>query len=172
MESANEEEDGIYEVEAILGHQKYKNRIFYKIKWKGYPIDECTWEEKSNLFCPDILNEYLAQKSKRRSKRKRANSKSKKSYPKSLIKSGNSLSTLEKIQSYEEMLFPSKQPEYEATFNPPPPLPPPFTFNTQIRPNNFISQGGTTNTQEKEAANSDHYLSIHEANNSQSEKVK
>ncbi|OHT07163.1 hypothetical protein TRFO_01290 [Tritrichomonas foetus] len=59
MSSENEEEEEIFEVEAILGHRKQKDKIFYKIKWKGYSLKDCTWEEEKNLSCPDILNEYI-----------------------------------------------------------------------------------------------------------------
>ncbi len=38
-----------FEVEKIIGKRKYKNKIKYLVKWKGYPESEATWEPASNL---------------------------------------------------------------------------------------------------------------------------
>lgn len=35
----------------------------YLVKWKNYPMDQCTWEPYRNLTnCPDVLNEYKTNK--------------------------------------------------------------------------------------------------------------
>ena len=38
-----------YKVEAMLKEQKWKGQQQYLIKWKGYPLSECTWELADNL---------------------------------------------------------------------------------------------------------------------------
>ena len=38
-----------YNIEKILDRKKIKNKFFYKIKWEGYPMDQCTWEPIENL---------------------------------------------------------------------------------------------------------------------------
>ena len=43
----NEEE---YEVEAVLEHRAERGNWKYRIKWKGYPVSESTWEPMSNLL--------------------------------------------------------------------------------------------------------------------------
>jgi hypothetical protein len=32
-----------YEVEDILDYRFRRGLLEYKIKWKNYPLDECTW---------------------------------------------------------------------------------------------------------------------------------
>lgn len=35
---------------SIFNLEKNKKvKILYKVKWKGYPYSECTWEERKNL---------------------------------------------------------------------------------------------------------------------------
>lgn len=38
-----------YIVEKILDRQQIDGAIKYKVKWKGYPLSQCTWEPKSHL---------------------------------------------------------------------------------------------------------------------------
>ena len=40
---------GMYEVEKIINCKTYHNKKYYLIKWLCYPINESTWEPKSNL---------------------------------------------------------------------------------------------------------------------------
>ena len=49
-----------YTVEKIMGKKRINNRIHYKIKWKGYPMSESTWEPRTDLIkmIPDLINEY------------------------------------------------------------------------------------------------------------------
>ena len=44
-----EEQEEIYEVEAILSKRMMDGEMHYKIKWKDYPLEECTYEPLSNL---------------------------------------------------------------------------------------------------------------------------
>ena len=57
VESRQEEE--IFEVEEILGHSFLEGDFKFLVKWKGYPISECTWEPHSNLDnAQSILKRY------------------------------------------------------------------------------------------------------------------
>jgi len=47
--TANSESQGEYEVEQIVGKQVLSNVIFYQVKWKGFSMDETTWEPAENL---------------------------------------------------------------------------------------------------------------------------
>ena len=49
-----------YEVEAIVGHRQQRGGIRYRIKWKGYPSGENSWEPEDNLLphARDILQAY------------------------------------------------------------------------------------------------------------------
>ena len=38
-----------YNIEKILDRKKVNGKIHYKIKWEGYPMDQCTWEPLENL---------------------------------------------------------------------------------------------------------------------------
>ena len=45
LEDGSEE----YEVEKVLDKKKKRNKIFYLVKWKGYPDHKNTWEPEKNL---------------------------------------------------------------------------------------------------------------------------
>ena len=47
LPAANESAE--YEVEKILTRRGENDHIQYLIKWKGYPMDDCSWESSSNL---------------------------------------------------------------------------------------------------------------------------
>ncbi len=36
-----------------------KGKDLYRVKWKGYSLEESTWEGKENLDCPDLINAFL-----------------------------------------------------------------------------------------------------------------
>lgn len=38
-----------FEVEKLLDKKTEKGKVFYKVKWKDYPLSEATWEPKENL---------------------------------------------------------------------------------------------------------------------------
>jgi hypothetical protein len=42
-------DSGEYEVEKILTKRGENNHTQYLIKWKGYPMKDCSWEPTSNL---------------------------------------------------------------------------------------------------------------------------
>ena len=45
----DDSEEDVYEVEKILNKKRFGKEWKYKIKWVGYPDDQCTWEPKDNL---------------------------------------------------------------------------------------------------------------------------
>jgi hypothetical protein len=51
-----------YEVEGILEHKDTAARgREYKVKWLGWPLQDCTWEPEDHLDnCEEILAEYMA----------------------------------------------------------------------------------------------------------------
>ena len=53
-------EDCMYNVEKILDRRKSKNnKLLYKIKWEGYPMNQCTWEPLENLSTvSELVEEY------------------------------------------------------------------------------------------------------------------
>lgn len=54
-ESKNEthvtDDDNVYDVEEIIDHKGGKNSRQYRVRWKGYGIDDDTWETESSLDC-------------------------------------------------------------------------------------------------------------------------
>jgi len=57
-ENNKENDEQLYEVEKILDRKKIKGKYKYLIKWKGYSMDECTWEPLSNL---ENIKHYVEQ---------------------------------------------------------------------------------------------------------------
>ena len=49
MEIMYDSSTDMYEVEKIINCKTYHNKKYYLIKWLCYPINESTWEPKSNL---------------------------------------------------------------------------------------------------------------------------
>jgi hypothetical protein len=50
-------EQNIYEVEEVLDSKLVRNKLHYLVHWKGWPIEECTWEPVANL---DSAKELVA----------------------------------------------------------------------------------------------------------------
>ncbi|XP_014255148.1 chromobox protein homolog 1-like [Cimex lectularius] len=63
-ESAEEEDpDEEFEVECLVSDRMTEEgKVQYKVRWRGYDSDQDTWENESNLDCPDIIEEYNAKK--------------------------------------------------------------------------------------------------------------
>jgi len=53
-------EPSTYIVQKIIGKKKIKGKIYYRVKWKGYPESDATWESRKNLIedVPILVNEY------------------------------------------------------------------------------------------------------------------
>ena len=63
-----------YEVDEIMGRRKRKNKYEYLIKWKGYSINESTWEPEEKLFTiRDLIEEYdlICDNKEKKKKRKK-----------------------------------------------------------------------------------------------------
>ena len=55
----SDEKEKLYEVESIIERRLTKGKYEYKIKWKGYDINECTWEPMKNLKnVIDLVNKF------------------------------------------------------------------------------------------------------------------
>ena len=52
-------DNDIYYVEKILDRRKVNDRLEYKIKWDGYPMNQSTWEPLENLrTAMELVDEY------------------------------------------------------------------------------------------------------------------
>ena len=47
----------LYNIEKILDRRNVNGKFEYKIKWEGYPMDQCTWEPLKNLEMAKALVE-------------------------------------------------------------------------------------------------------------------
>lgn len=50
--------DAEYEVENVVDHRLYRNKLQYQIRWKGYKAADDTWENVETLSCPEIISRY------------------------------------------------------------------------------------------------------------------
>ncbi|RHZ45171.1 hypothetical protein Glove_688g34 [Diversispora epigaea] len=62
-ENNKEVEEEVFEVEAILDHKKHKNLTKYYIKWKGFALEDSTWENEDDVYAEELLEEYWAKQS-------------------------------------------------------------------------------------------------------------
>eukprot|EP00918_Siedleckia_nematoides_P075923 GHVU01166125.1.p1 GENE.GHVU01166125.1~~GHVU01166125.1.p1 ORF type:complete len:245 (-),score=34.03 GHVU01166125.1:460-1149(-) len=44
-----EHQEEFYEVECLLGYRRFGASDYYKVKWKGWPKEQSTWEPRKNL---------------------------------------------------------------------------------------------------------------------------
>ena len=44
-----------YEVEKLVDRKRVKDVISYLVKWKGYGMDDCTWEDGASLPNNEIV---------------------------------------------------------------------------------------------------------------------
>ena len=58
----DEEDDSEYEVESVLDHRTQDDQIEYLVKWKGFSVEDNTWEPIENLSDSVALEQYLQQK--------------------------------------------------------------------------------------------------------------
>ena len=55
-----------FEVEKVYGIKRTLGNIFYKVKWKGYPLSEATWEPRDHLVnCENLISEFLIRNNQR-----------------------------------------------------------------------------------------------------------
>ena len=58
-----EEDNETFEVQAILNHKFVgrPKRLVFQIYWKGYPLEEATWEPPESLTgCSQLLQAYIS----------------------------------------------------------------------------------------------------------------
>lgn len=49
-----------WEVEKVLQHRYYKHHLQYFVKWRGFPIEEASWQPHRNLKnAKDLVQEYI-----------------------------------------------------------------------------------------------------------------
>lgn len=49
---------GIYQVEEILDERRGNGGREYLIKWRGFTVDDCTWEPERNILNPNFVRKY------------------------------------------------------------------------------------------------------------------
>jgi hypothetical protein len=47
-----------WEVEAILNSRMFRGRLEYLVKWKGFGIEEASWEPKRNVHAPQLIAKF------------------------------------------------------------------------------------------------------------------
>ena len=47
-----------WEVEEIINSRLFRNRFEYRVKWKGYGIEEASWEPKENVNAPRLVAKF------------------------------------------------------------------------------------------------------------------
>ncbi|KAG5721542.1 hypothetical protein E4T56_gene13048 [Termitomyces sp. T112] len=52
----NDEEE--YEVEEILDSRVFREKLQFKVKWKGYGIEDISWELQANVHAPGLVWEF------------------------------------------------------------------------------------------------------------------
>lgn len=40
----SDSEDEFYAVERIIGKKRVEGKVLYKVKWKGFRVEDSTWE--------------------------------------------------------------------------------------------------------------------------------
>jgi hypothetical protein len=55
--------DSMFEVEKIIGQKMVNDKMFYRVKWKDYPVNQSTWEIATHLgYVQDLIDEYVRSK--------------------------------------------------------------------------------------------------------------
>ncbi len=65
---ASELKENEYEVEKIINMKQKGGKVMFEIKWKGY--EETTWEPEENLFCDQMVFDFLESKISGKAKKK------------------------------------------------------------------------------------------------------
>lgn len=67
IEQLKQREKINYAVEDIIDDKIVKKKKYYLVRWRGYGEADDTWEPKTNLNCPYLLDKY--EQSKKNNKR-------------------------------------------------------------------------------------------------------
>ena len=60
-----EDEDIEYDVERIIDSRKRRGKVEYRIRWEGYEEQDDTWETFEQLACPDKLQQFHTDNSRK-----------------------------------------------------------------------------------------------------------
>uniref|UniRef100_A0A915AGZ8 Chromo domain-containing protein n=1 Tax=Parascaris univalens TaxID=6257 RepID=A0A915AGZ8_PARUN len=71
VNQSDEQQGEEYIVEKILDKMVQQNQVFYLIKWKGYPVEESTWEPEENCKSSKDLIRKFEQTGQKKKSRKR-----------------------------------------------------------------------------------------------------
>lgn len=52
------EEKSEYTVEKVIDRKLVKGKVFYLLKWEGYPDSDNSWVQAKNIHCPLLIKEY------------------------------------------------------------------------------------------------------------------
>lgn len=54
--------DGVfYEPRRILDHRKSAKGMTYLVDWRGFPVEDSSWEPEENLVgCEELIDDYFA----------------------------------------------------------------------------------------------------------------
>jgi hypothetical protein len=58
VDSDEELDADIFEVEEILEHRRHGPRLEYKLRWRGFGPEDDTWEPESNIQAPELIEAY------------------------------------------------------------------------------------------------------------------
>ncbi|CAF0898651.1 unnamed protein product [Adineta ricciae] len=68
--SEESESENEYQVEAIIDKRTKGKKVQYLLKWKGYSDADNTWENETNMNCPDLVREFEENYKKNNTERK------------------------------------------------------------------------------------------------------
>ncbi len=56
----------MYEVEKVIGRKTVNSKLLYRVKWRGYPLEQSTWECVSHLrYVQDLIDDYEKQQNEK-----------------------------------------------------------------------------------------------------------
>jgi hypothetical protein len=70
-DSAEEEEEEAFEVEAVIGERTCDGRNQFRIKWKSFASSDSTWEFEEDTNCPDLIQEFRSREVARQLEKQR-----------------------------------------------------------------------------------------------------
>ena len=65
-----EDESDEWEVEDIVGDQRYKRQSYFLVKWKGWPSEYNQWVLEEDISTPDIMAKYRRTRSTKKKKKR------------------------------------------------------------------------------------------------------
>jgi hypothetical protein len=54
-----QQDEDLYVVESIIGKKVVEGKVYYRVKWQGYPDSDSTWEKLSHLrYVSAMVRDY------------------------------------------------------------------------------------------------------------------